>query len=190
MFSSVCNCKNFLLYLFILWNCFVNDLSAVSKFEYQINPAQGLGKSFLTFRTCPQKFYFGTIWQPDYQYSLLFCKKCLSAKLSFTINTHSNKRPLKKLTKMINARGLYLEYYVWNLQNCNSFILLWPLRTSQTANDICSNYVVKFAKWICKKVQIFKNSCFTWLLTCLTGNGIHSFSIMTTFYCLTSVISY
>ena len=105
----------------------------------------------LTFRTCPQKLYFETLWQPDYQYSWLFCKKCLSAKLSFTINTHSNKRPLKKLTKIINARGLYLEYYIWNLQDCNSFILLWPLRTSQTANDICSNYVVKFAKWICNK---------------------------------------
>ena len=45
---------------------------------------------------------------------------------AFTINTPSNKRPLKKLKKILNARGLYSEYYVWNVQDCNSFILLWP----------------------------------------------------------------
>ena len=39
--------------------------------------------------------------------------------------------------------------------------------------------------WICKKGKVFWNSCFTWLLTCLFGNGIHSFSIMRTFNCLT-----
>ena len=105
---------------------------------------------------------------------------------AFTINTPSNKRPIKKLKKSLNARGLYSKYYVWNLQDCNSVIFLWPRDFSETY-DICYNYVVKSAKWICKKKQIFSNSYFMWLLTCLLVNGIHSFSIMTTFYCLTPI---
>ena len=82
---------------------------------------------------------------------------------AFTINTPSNKRPIKKLKKSLHARGLYSKYYVWNLQDCNSFIFLWPRDFSETY-DICYNYVVKSAKWICKKSRSSQTfiSCGFW----------------------------
>ena len=130
MFSSVCNGKNFLLYLFTLRNCFVNDLIAVSKFEYQINPAQdhGFWRLELPHKSCNLK-YSGN------RTIIILCYfvrgTCLQNS-AFTIITPSNKRPLKKLKKLINPWGLYSEYYVWNLFLfvVNSSILLKRPRTS------------------------------------------------------------
>ena len=136
-----------MLYLFTSWNRFVNDLRAVSNFEYQIIPAQDLGKSFLTFLSGLSILF--VILQ-----KVFICK----THSAFTINTPSNKRPLKKLKKLLNALGLYSEYYVRNLQGCNSFILLWPPRNFWLPISVTIMLLDPQSEYV--KKQIFWNYCF------------------------------
>ena len=76
--------KKYLLYLFTSWNRLVNDLRAESKFEYQIIPAQDLGKRFLTCLSGLSTLL--VIFQKEF-----ICK----THSAFTINKPSNKRPSK-----------------------------------------------------------------------------------------------
>ena len=124
-------------------------MSAVSKFEYHINPAQTLRKSFFTFGSC--------IFSPSGNRNINLCYfvKCIYLQNSaFTINTSSNKRPLKNRKIWYKLWGLYSGHYRMKFARLSD-----PWELHKKLKISLPKYVITSAKWICKKRQGLCEKC-------------------------------